>query len=83
MRGAKFEPSRVHTRAGATSGVCVPECNRGKTSTGCLPRNGPAVGFRDWAFGHIGCMGGGTPNAGQIAGQEIDAINFCYAFNAC
>lgn len=44
---------------------------------------GHAVGFREYAFGHVGCMGGGTPNAGQIAQQEVDAINYCYAFGAC
>jgi len=43
---------------------------------------GHAVGFWDWAFGHVGCMGGGTPNGRQIAQQEVDAINYCYAFGA-
>lgn len=44
---------------------------------------GHAVGFTDYAFGSIGCMGGGTANAGNLAQIEIDVMNYCYAFGAC
>ena len=44
---------------------------------------GHAVGFWDYAFGHVGCMGGGTANNGVLAHQEIVAIDYCYAFGAC
>lgn len=44
---------------------------------------GHTVGFGEYAFGHVGCMGGGTPNGGNIASQEVAAINYCYAFGSC
>jgi hypothetical protein len=44
---------------------------------------GHTVGFGEYAFGHIGCMGGGTSNGGQIHNEEVAAINYCYAFGSC
>lgn len=60
-----------------------PGASGAERAQGVCHEMGHAVGFRDWAYGHTGCMGGGTANAGQISSQEINAINYCYANGVC